>query len=72
MLYCCESWHLTLREECKIRLFGKRILKRIFGHKRDEIGNKEGFIMRNFIVYIVHLRVKENKSRIIWWTGYVD
>ena len=36
MLYGCETWSLTLREECRLRLFENRILRRIFGTKRDE------------------------------------
>jgi hypothetical protein len=39
VLYSCETWYLTLKEESKLRLFENRILRRIFGHKRDE--NKE-------------------------------
>jgi hypothetical protein len=35
ILYGCETWSLTLREE--YRLFENRVLKRIFGPKRDEV-----------------------------------
>ena len=38
VLYGCETWSLTLREECRIRVFENRILRRIFGSKRDENG----------------------------------
>jgi hypothetical protein len=34
--YGCETWSLTLREEHTVRVFGKRVLSRIFGPKRDE------------------------------------
>ena len=34
-LYGCENWSLTLREERRLRLFENRVLKRIFGPKRD-------------------------------------
>jgi len=37
MLYRCESWSLSLREECRLRVFESRVLRRIFGPKRDEI-----------------------------------
>jgi hypothetical protein len=33
----CESWSLTLREECRLRVFENRVLRRIFGPKRDEV-----------------------------------
>ena len=31
VLYDCETWSLSLREECKLRVFENRILRRIFG-----------------------------------------
>jgi hypothetical protein len=33
----CETWSLTLREECTLSVFENRVLRRIFGHKRDEL-----------------------------------
>jgi hypothetical protein len=35
--YGCETRSLTLREEHRLRVFGKRVLRRIFGPKRDEV-----------------------------------
>jgi hypothetical protein len=37
VLYGCETWYLTLREEHRLRVFEKRVLRRIFGPKRDEV-----------------------------------
>ena len=37
VLYGCETWSLTLREERKLRAFEKVVLKRIFGPRRDEV-----------------------------------
>ena len=37
VLYGCETWSLTLREERKLRVFENMVLRRIFGNKRDEI-----------------------------------
>jgi hypothetical protein len=37
VLYGCETWSLTLREEQRLRVFENRVLKRIFGPKRDEV-----------------------------------
>ena len=37
VLYGCETWLLTVREECKLRVFESGVLKRIFGPKRDEV-----------------------------------
>jgi hypothetical protein len=35
ILYGCETWTLTLREEHRLRVFENRVLRRIFGPKRD-------------------------------------
>jgi hypothetical protein len=37
VLYGCETWSLTLREEHRLKVFEKRVLRRIFGPKRDEV-----------------------------------
>ena len=33
----CETWSLALREESRLRVFENRVLRRIFGPKRDEV-----------------------------------
>ena len=37
LLYGCETWLLTFREERRLNVFENRVLRRIFGHKRDEV-----------------------------------
>jgi len=37
VLYGCETWSLTLREESRLRVFENRVLRRIFGPMRDEV-----------------------------------
>jgi hypothetical protein len=37
ILYGCETWSLILREEHRLRVFENRLLRRIFGPKRDEV-----------------------------------
>jgi hypothetical protein len=37
ILYGCEAWLPTLREECRQRVFENRVLRRIFGPKGDEV-----------------------------------
>jgi hypothetical protein len=37
VLYGCETWSLTVREEQTLRVFEKRVLRRIFGPKRDRV-----------------------------------
>jgi hypothetical protein len=37
VLYGCETWFLTLREEHRLRVLENRVLRRIFGPKRNEV-----------------------------------
>ena len=37
VLYGCETWSLTLREERRLRGFENRVLRGIFGAERDEV-----------------------------------
>ena len=37
VLYGCETWSLTLREERRLRVFENMVLRRIFGPRRDEV-----------------------------------
>ena len=37
VLYECEAWSLTLREERKLRVFENMVLRRIFGPRSDEV-----------------------------------
>jgi hypothetical protein len=43
VLYGCETWHVILREECKLRIFQYRILRKIFGPKKVENGEWRRF-----------------------------
>jgi hypothetical protein len=40
VLYGCETWSLTLRKEHRLRVFENRVLRRIFGPKRDEVDGR--------------------------------
>jgi hypothetical protein len=40
VLYGCETWSLTLIEECRLRVFENIVLRRIFGLKRDKVKRK--------------------------------
>jgi hypothetical protein len=44
VLYVCETWSLTLREEHRLRVFENRVLRRIFGLKRDEVAGGWGIL----------------------------
>jgi hypothetical protein len=46
---------VALREECRLRVFKNRVLRRMFGPKRGEItGNGEDYKRRNFMIYTSH------------------
>jgi hypothetical protein len=40
LLYGCETWFVTLREEHRLKVFENRVQMRIFGSKRDEVTGK--------------------------------
>ena len=73
VLYGCETWSLTLREERKLRVFENMVLKRIFGPRRDEVmgerrrlhnGKLNDLYSSPNIVWVI-------KSRRMRWTGHV-
>ena len=37
VLYGCETWSLILREKRRLRVFENRVLRKVFGPKRDEV-----------------------------------
>ena len=50
----CKNWSLTLREEPRLRMFENRVLRRIFGPKRDEVmGNGENYVMRSLTLRLL-------------------
>jgi len=40
VLYGCETWSLTLREECRLKVFENRLLRRIFAPKRAKVARE--------------------------------
>jgi len=40
VLYGCETWSLTLREELRLKLYENRVLRGILGSKRDEVSGE--------------------------------
>ena len=72
VLYGCELWSLTLREECRLRVFENRILRRIFGPKRDE--NGEWRRLHNEKLHSLYCSpniVRVIKSRRLRWAGRI-
>jgi hypothetical protein len=54
ILYGCETSSLTLREEHSLRVFENRVLRKIFGTKRDEVTG-ENCITRSFVICTLRL-----------------
>jgi hypothetical protein len=68
VLFGCETLSLTLREERRVRVFENRVLRRIFGPKRDEVTGdwrklrNEGFYnVYSFAKHNYNDQVKEHK-----------
>jgi hypothetical protein len=53
VLYGCETWSPTLRGECKLSVFENRVLRKIFGPKRDEVTG-EGRRLHNKELYALY------------------
>jgi hypothetical protein len=64
VLYGCESWSLTLREVRRLSVFENRVLRRIFGPKRDEV---TGDWRKLHNVEINDLYCSSNIARVIKW-----
>jgi hypothetical protein len=69
----CDTWALTLREERRLRVFENRVLRRIFGPKRDQItGNRRNLHSGDLHnLYSSSVSIRQIKSRRIRWAGHV-
>jgi hypothetical protein len=72
VLYGCKTWSLTLREEQKLRVFENRVLRRIYGPKREEGRSWRKFHNDEFhCLYSSPHIVRVIKSRRMRWAGHV-
>ena len=73
VLYGCETWSLTLREERRLRVFENRALRRIFGPKRDEVtGELRKLHNEEFNdLYSSANIIQVIKSKRMRWAGHV-
>jgi hypothetical protein len=72
-LYGCETWSLTLSEEHRLRVFENRVLRRIFGPKRDEVMGEWRKLRSGELhnLYSSPDIVRQIKSRRMRWAGHV-
>jgi hypothetical protein len=73
VLYGCETWSLTLREDHRLRVFENRVLRRIFGLKRDELmgGWRKLHNEELHNLYSSPSIIRMIKSRRMTWAGHV-
>ncbi|KAJ4435353.1 hypothetical protein ANN_17966 [Periplaneta americana] len=73
VLYGCETWTLTLREEHRLRVFENKVLRKIFGAKRDEVTG-EWRKLHNTELHALYTSpdiIRNIKSRRLRWAGHV-
>jgi hypothetical protein len=72
VLYLCETWSLTLREH-RLRVFGNRVLRRIFRPKRDEAAGEWRKLHNEELpdLYSSPSIIRVIKSRRMRWVGHV-
>ncbi|KAJ4450377.1 hypothetical protein ANN_01798 [Periplaneta americana] len=73
VLYGCETWTLTLREEQRLRAFENKVLRKIFGAKRDEVTG-EWRKLHNGELHALYSSpdiIRNIKSRRLRWAGHV-
>ncbi|KAJ4427519.1 hypothetical protein ANN_25167 [Periplaneta americana] len=73
LLYGCETWTLTLREEHRLRVFENKVLRKIFGAKRDEVTG-EWRKLHNTELHALCCSpdiIRNIKSRRLRWAGHV-
>jgi len=73
VLYVCETWSLTLREERRLRASENRVLRRIFGPKRDEVKREWKKLYNEELndLYCSPNIVRVKKSRKMRWARHV-
>jgi hypothetical protein len=73
VLYGCETWSLTLREERRLRVFKNRVLRRVFGPKRDEVTGEWRKLHNEKLndLYPLPNIVQVVKLRRMRWAGHV-
>ena len=73
VLYGCETWSLTLREESRLRVFENLILRQIFGYKRDENREWRRTVLQWILKQWLSIRgIDSSQERYLWGGLGVD
>ena len=73
VLYGYETWSLTLRKERRLKVYENRVLRRVFGPKRDEVTGEWRKLHNEELsdLYSLPNIVRVVKSRRMRWAGHV-
>ena len=73
VLYGCANWSLTLREERRLRVFKNRVLRGIFGPKRNKVTEEWRRLHNEELneLYSIPNIIRAIKSRRMRWAGHV-
>jgi hypothetical protein len=72
-MYGCQTWSLILREEHRLRVFEKRVLREIFGPKTDKVigGWRKLHNEKLHNLYCSPSVIRVTKSSMMRWAGHV-
>jgi hypothetical protein len=73
-LYGCETWCLTLKEEQRLRVFENRVLRKIFGFKRDKLMGDWRKLHKEELhnMYSLPNIIRMIEPRRMRWAGHVE
>ena len=73
IVYGCESWSTTLANEHKLRVFENKVLRKIYGPKRDEITGEWRRLHNEELqgLYVSPDIIRIMKSQRLRWAGHV-
>jgi hypothetical protein len=73
VLHGCETWSLRLKEECRLKVFKNRVMRKILEHKRNQL-TREWRRLHNKELYALDSSpdiIQVIKSRTLRWAGHV-
>jgi hypothetical protein len=72
VLYVCETWSVTLKEKCRLRVFENRVLRRIFEPKTAEVtGEWRRLHNKELYALFFSRNIRVIKSRRLRWVEHI-